>query len=561
MFIFLNDVVTKELCKYSWFLDMFQCIDATIMNKSYLFFLLFVLILIVYFSLSTHNKVVVSKSKQIFEKLYLQSNYFLSMQDMTDIGYNDRRTSASKLYKKRLQLLKETNRSRSPDEIPPAYPNGWITLLESRDLSAGECKPVTAVGQQFVIFRGKTGKSFVLDAYCPHLGANLGIDGKIHEDCIECPFHGWRFSGEDGSCVKIPYTEKVPKAANIKCWETIEQNGFIYVWHHAEGQPPLWKPAVISEIEDGLWHYKGRTEHIKVTFRCASVDKGVKTSKMCGILPMDPGVFTDKDFAPCTVTGMHVHKETQISAVGCGEINKETLSPGGIDAVPSTSRLNDFSSPQKSNHFHKGRLQNKEGGKIKNRRYEEKDTEIMENGSDFAHFDCLHKYGITSGIILHPENWWKFFQNMWKISCSPVCTPNSHCYKYTGNTAVQLFGISVLRTNFEIQVIGPAIIHSYLQSDFGNSVFVQSIINEGPFRQRFIRHYYSPSRFSTLLDHVAMFWESRLIERDVRIWNYKMYLKNPIYVSEDRTIAKFRKWYAQFYSKNSSRAEEKSLNW
>ncbi|XP_067120546.1 cholesterol 7-desaturase nvd 1-like isoform X1 [Centruroides vittatus] len=355
MFTFLNDLVTKELCKYSRFLDMFQCINTAIMNKPYLILLLVVLILIVYFSLSTHNKVV----------------------DMTDIGYNDRRASASKLYKKRLQLLKETNRWRSPDEIPPAYPNGRIPLLESRDLSVGECKPVTAIGRQFVIFRGKTGKSFVLDAYCPHLGANLGIDGKIHEDCIECPFHGWRFSGHDGSCVKIPYAEKAPKVANIKRWETIEQNGFIYVWHHAEGQPPLWKPAVISEIEDGLWHCKGRTEHI--------------------------------------------------------------------------------------------------------------------------------------------------------INC-------------------------------HIQ-IGPAIIHSYLQSDFGNSAFVQSVIPEGPFRQRFIRHYYSPSRFSTLLDRIAMFWESRLIERDVRIWNYKMYLKNPVYVSEDRTIAKFRKWYAQFYSENSPRAEVKSLNW
>ncbi|XP_067120547.1 cholesterol 7-desaturase nvd-like isoform X2 [Centruroides vittatus] len=308
MFTFLNDLVTKELCKYSRFLDMFQCINTAIMNKPYLILLLVVLILIVYFSLSTHNKVV----------------------DMTDIGYNDRRASASKLYKKRLQLLKETNRWRSPDEIPPAYPNGRIPLLESRDLSVGECKPVTAIGRQFVIFRGKTGKSFVLDAYCPHLGANLGIDGKIHEDCIECPFHGWRFSGHDGSCVKIPYAEKAPKVANIKRWETIEQNGFIYVWHHAEGQPPLWKPAVISEIEDGLWHCKGRTEHI---INC------------------------------------HIQ-------------------------------------------------------------------EIMENGSDLAHFDCLHKYGITSRIILHPENWWKFFQNMWKVFCSPVCTPNSHCYKYTGNTAV-----------------------------------------------------------------------------------------------------------------------------
>ncbi|XP_023218915.1 cholesterol 7-desaturase-like [Centruroides sculpturatus] len=433
MFFFIYGRVTEELWKYSWFLDMFQCISTTIINKPYLLILFFVIILVMYFSLTTYNRVV----------------------DMTDIGYDDGRTNAKKLRRKRMQLLKETNRLRRANEFPPVYPNGWIPLLESRDLPVGKCKPVTALGQQFVIFRGKTGKTFALDAYCPQLGTHLGIDDKINEDCIECPFHGWRFSGWNGHCVKIPHAEKVAKEANIKCWETIEQNGFIYIWHHAEDQPPLWKPAVIPEIQDGLWHYKGRTEHI---------------------------------------VNCHIQ-------------------------------------------------------------------EIMENGSDLAHFDCLHKYGISSEIILHPKNWWKFFQNTWKISCSPVCASNFHCYKYSGSASVQLFGICVLWTTFKIEEIGPAIIHSYLQSTFGSSLFVQSIIPEGPFRQRFIRHYYSSFRFSTLLDYIAMFWESRLIERDVRIWNYKMYRKNPVYVSEDRTVAKFRKWYAQFYSKNSPKAKEKRSNW
>ncbi|XP_023243859.1 cholesterol 7-desaturase-like [Centruroides sculpturatus] len=375
--------------------------------------------------------------------------------DMTDIGYKDLGICARKLYIKRLQLLNETKRLRIQHKVPPVYPNGWIPLLESRDLTFGESKPVTALGQQFVIFRGKTGKCFVLDAYCPHLGAHLGLDGKVYEDCIECPFHGWRFSGQDGSCVKIPYAKKISEVAKIKSWETIEQNGFIYVWHHAEGQPPLWKPPVIPEIEKGSWHYKGRSEHI---INC------------------------------------HIQ-------------------------------------------------------------------EITENGADFAHFNCLHKFGITAGIILHPENWWKFFQNIWNFSFTQIPEPNFHCSKYIGNTDVKLFGISVAWTSFNVQQIGPAIFHTYLKSSLGSGVFVQCIIPEGPFRQRFVRHYYSPYRFSTLFDHISLFTESHMIERDVRIWNYKMYWKNPVYVSEDKKIVKFRKWYAQFYSENSPKAEEEDLNW
>lgn len=59
-----------------------------------------------------------------------------------------------------------------------------------------------------VVFRDQEGKASVLDAYCPHLGANLAVGGRVVGNCIECPFHGWQFRGDDGKCVKIPYAEK-----------------------------------------------------------------------------------------------------------------------------------------------------------------------------------------------------------------------------------------------------------------------------------------------------------------------------------------------------------------
>ena len=48
----------------------------------------------------------------------------------------------------------------------------------------------------------------MLDAYCPHLGANIGIGGRVIGDCLECPFHGWQFRGSDGKVTKIPYADK-----------------------------------------------------------------------------------------------------------------------------------------------------------------------------------------------------------------------------------------------------------------------------------------------------------------------------------------------------------------
>lgn len=63
-------------------------------------------------------------------------------------------------------------------------------------------------GQQVAVFRGQDGKAYVVDAYCPHLGANLAVGGRVVGGCIECPFHGWQFRGQDGKCVKIPYADK-----------------------------------------------------------------------------------------------------------------------------------------------------------------------------------------------------------------------------------------------------------------------------------------------------------------------------------------------------------------
>jgi cholesterol 7-dehydrogenase len=50
-------------------------------------------------------------------------------------------------------------------------------------------KRVTCLGQHLVLFRTEKDEAKVLDAYCPHMGADLGVGGKVVGDCIECPFH------------------------------------------------------------------------------------------------------------------------------------------------------------------------------------------------------------------------------------------------------------------------------------------------------------------------------------------------------------------------------------
>lgn len=74
---------------------------------------------------------------------------------------------------------------------------------------------IQCLGEVFAVFRGEDGTVNVLDAYCPHLGANMGVGGVVKGNCLECPFHGWLFDGETGSCSHIPYAKKGKVYASI----------------------------------------------------------------------------------------------------------------------------------------------------------------------------------------------------------------------------------------------------------------------------------------------------------------------------------------------------------
>ena len=85
----------------------------------------------------------------------------------------------------------------------PSFPNGWYVALHSFELKKGDAVAIDLAGENMVAFRSsETGEAFILEAYCKHLGAHLGIGGKVvNKKCVQCPFHGWLYDGETGICV------------------------------------------------------------------------------------------------------------------------------------------------------------------------------------------------------------------------------------------------------------------------------------------------------------------------------------------------------------------------
>jgi nitrite reductase/ring-hydroxylating ferredoxin subunit len=136
--------------------------------------------------------------------------------------------------------------------FPFPLPDGWFQVAYSDELVPGGVLPLRYFGRDLVLFRSESGRAVVMDAHCPHLGAHLGVGGRVSGESLRCPFHGWRFDCE-GRCVEVPYARRISPSARVATWAVVEQNGFVMVWHHARREPPSWSVPVLSEYGDPEW--------------------------------------------------------------------------------------------------------------------------------------------------------------------------------------------------------------------------------------------------------------------------------------------------------------------
>ncbi|NVB40937.1 Rieske 2Fe-2S domain-containing protein [Pseudenhygromyxa sp. WMMC2535] len=128
----------------------------------------------------------------------------------------------------------------------PTLPSGWFVVATSEELAVGELIELRYFGRDLVAFRGESGRVTVLDAYCPHLGAHFAHGGKIEGDCVRCPFHLWKFDAQ-GTCVEVPYSDRIPPKASVEAWPTLEQDGLVFVFHGQPGEQPWALPEFGDE--------------------------------------------------------------------------------------------------------------------------------------------------------------------------------------------------------------------------------------------------------------------------------------------------------------------------
>jgi 3-ketosteroid 9alpha-monooxygenase subunit A len=126
--------------------------------------------------------------------------------------------------------------SLGPSAMHDRYARGWHCLGLAKDYKDGKPHKLDIFGTRLVAFRGEDDVVHILDAYCPHMGADFSI-GCVRGNSVVCRFHGWAFGG-DGSCSGIPYAKRIPPKARVKSWPTLERNRLLFIWNDAEGGSP-----------------------------------------------------------------------------------------------------------------------------------------------------------------------------------------------------------------------------------------------------------------------------------------------------------------------------------
>jgi len=111
----------------------------------------------------------------------------------------------------------------------PVLRNDWFPVAWADQLPAGASVPVRLLDEELVLWRRADGSVHVWDDRCPHRGAKLSL-GRVVDDTLTCPYHGWRFDGE-GRCVLKPAQPSTPCPPQpmVQMFRAQERYGIVWV--------------------------------------------------------------------------------------------------------------------------------------------------------------------------------------------------------------------------------------------------------------------------------------------------------------------------------------------
>ena len=135
----------------------------------------------------------------------------------------------------------------------PRFPRVGTSVASRQSLRKAKLIRKTWMGEEIVAWSDEVGRVCVAEAYCVHLGSDLGpaAGGRIRAGRLVCPFHGYEYDAS-GQCVATPYADP-PRTAKLRVFETQEIAGLIFAWWGIGGREPQWSlhPDFVAQAAAG----------------------------------------------------------------------------------------------------------------------------------------------------------------------------------------------------------------------------------------------------------------------------------------------------------------------
>jgi 5,5'-dehydrodivanillate O-demethylase len=146
------------------------------------------------------------------------------------------------------ETLTRVGRGTPAGELLRRY---WMPIACAGELT--DEKPIKAtrlLGEDLVLYRDRSGRHGLVAEQCPHRKASLAF-GRVDEEGIRCPYHGWKFDGF-GKCLEQPAE---PEAGGFKdkikhtAYPVEKLAGLLWAYLGPEPQPllPRWDVLVWEE--------------------------------------------------------------------------------------------------------------------------------------------------------------------------------------------------------------------------------------------------------------------------------------------------------------------------
>lgn len=142
--------------------------------------------------------------------------------------------------------------------------NHWYMAIPSKMVVKEKMAHMEIMGEPIVFFREQSGQVKAVRNICPHRGIPFHY-GRVVNDQLECPYHGWKFDGS-GICREIPSLTSDQKLdctkIKIKTYPIKEQYGGVWIFLGEKDfdmnycpQPPTFdlpaeaQPAICEVVE------------------------------------------------------------------------------------------------------------------------------------------------------------------------------------------------------------------------------------------------------------------------------------------------------------------------